>query len=78
MLGTSTLAAEVAHVLPKRFWLHLGREELFVPYDEFPWFKQATIEQICILKWPTADTCIGPCLVLIFPSNPSATPRPTP
>ena len=62
MPGTSTLAAEVTHVSPKGFWLRLGEEELRVPFDEFPWFRQATIEQICTLEWPTADHLYWPLL----------------
>ena len=46
MPGTTTLAAEVTHVSKHGFWLLLADEELLVPFDQFPWFRKGTIEQI--------------------------------
>lgn len=53
MPGTSTLAAEVTHVSPNGFWLLLDEEELLLPFTEFPWFKQATIAQLCAVERPS-------------------------
>lgn len=53
MPGTNTLAAEVTHISKHGFWLLLGDEELFMPFSEFPWFRQATVEQLCNVEWPT-------------------------
>ncbi|WP_319026038.1 DUF2442 domain-containing protein, partial [Acidithiobacillus thiooxidans] len=44
-------------------WLLLDKDELFVSYAEFPWFKQATVEQITTIErqssahlyWPLLD-----------------------
>ncbi len=55
MPGTSTSAVEVSLASSKGFWLLLGDEELFVPYAEFPSFKQATLEQITQVEWPTPN-----------------------
>lgn len=52
-LRKSTLAVEVANVSRHGFWLLLGDQELFVPFAEFPWFRDATIAQICDVKWPS-------------------------
>lgn len=46
MPGTTTLAAEVTHISKHGFWLLLADEELLVPFDQFPWFRKGTIEQI--------------------------------
>lgn len=62
MPGTNTLAAEVTHVSRHGFWLLLGDEELMLPFSEFPWFKQATIEQICAVEWPSPDHLYWPQL----------------
>ena len=43
MPGTTTLAAEVTHVSKHGFWLLLGREELLVAFEQFPWFRKGTI-----------------------------------
>ncbi len=60
MLGTSTLAAEITHVSPNGFWLLLGEEELLLPFKEFPWFKQATIAQLCAVERPSPDHLYWP------------------
>ncbi|WP_414039846.1 DUF2442 domain-containing protein [Acidithiobacillus sp. M4-SHS-6] len=62
MPGTNTLAAEVTHVSKHGFWLLLGEEELLLPFSEFPWFRQATIEQICAVEWPSPDHVYWPQL----------------
>jgi hypothetical protein len=36
----------VTHISSHGFWVLLGDEELLLPYDIFPWFKQATVDQI--------------------------------
>jgi hypothetical protein len=62
MHGTSTLAAEVTHISSHGFWVLLGDEELLLPYDIFPWFKQATVDQITHLERPTPDHLYWPRL----------------
>lgn len=61
--GKSTLVAEVANILANGFWLLVDERELFVPFEHFPWFRAATIEQILNvqrphkhhLHWPDLD-----------------------
>jgi len=60
MHGSATSVAEVTHVSRHGFWLLLGGEELHLPFDEFPWFRAATIEQITTVEWPTADHLYWP------------------
>ena len=55
MLGTNTLAVEVTHISMHGFWLLLGDEELLLPFSDFPWFRQATVDQLCDVEWPTPD-----------------------
>lgn len=62
MHGSTTLAAEVTHVSKHGFWLLLGDEELLLPFDQFPWFKQATVEQLTTVEWPTPDHLYWPQL----------------
>jgi hypothetical protein len=62
MPGAVTSAAEVTHVSRHGFWLLLGDEELFLPFENFPWFKSATIEQISQVEWPTKDHVYWPLL----------------
>ena len=62
MPGTNISAAEVTHVSVHGFWLLLGDEELLLPFAEFPWFRQATIEQLTTIEWPSPDHLYWPLL----------------
>lgn len=46
MPGTVISGPEVTHVSKHGFWLPLADEELLLPFEQFPWFRRATIEQI--------------------------------
>lgn len=64
--GTDTSASEVTSVGSHGFWLLINTEEFFVPFDDYPRFKQATVEQIFQVKqigldqlhWPDLDVDI--------------------
>lgn len=62
MHGVSTSEIEVSVVSNKGFWLLVDDEELFVPYAEFPWFRQATIEQITMVERPSAEHLSWPLI----------------
>ncbi len=62
MPGIVTSAVEVTNVSTHCFWVLLGDEELAVPFADFPWFKQATIEQLANVEWPSADHLYWPQL----------------
>ena len=62
MPGTITSAAEVTHVSKHGIWLLLGNEELLLPYESFPWFRKATIEQISEVEWPAPNHVYWPQL----------------
>ncbi len=62
MPGSATLEAEVTQVSRHGFWLLLGDEELNVPFAQFPWFKQATIEQLSDVQRPTLNHLYWPRL----------------
>ncbi|MEO8543837.1 MAG: DUF2442 domain-containing protein [Betaproteobacteria bacterium] len=62
MPGNFTSEAEVTHVSKHGFWLLLDTEELLVPFEQFPWFKKATIEQLSDVQWQTPDHLYWPQL----------------
>ena len=62
MPGTATSEVEVTNISKNCFWLLLGDEELAVPFAEFPWFKNATVEQISDVQWPSTDHLYWPKL----------------
>jgi hypothetical protein len=59
-LGESTSQVEVSNISPHGFWLLLGDEELFVPFSEFPWFREATVRQISRVELPSAHHLYWP------------------
>ena len=62
MPGTITSAVEVTNVSTHGFWVLLQGEELLLPFVDFPWFKQATIEQITAVEWPSPNHLYWPLL----------------
>lgn len=50
--GTSIWEVEVTNVSKHGFWLLLGDEELFVPFSEFPWFKDAPVAKLTNVERP--------------------------
>jgi hypothetical protein len=53
MPGTSTSReAEVSNISAHGFWIFVDDRELFLPFDEFPWFKNATVAAILRVERP--------------------------
>jgi hypothetical protein len=61
-LGRSTFQVEVTNVSPHGFWIFVGEQELFVPFKDFPWFKNASIDQITCVELPSAHHLYWPHL----------------
>ncbi len=63
MLGMHTSKVEVTHVSSHGVWLLADGQELFLSFDDFPWFKDAPIGKIMNVKqsvsgqfhWPDLD-----------------------
>lgn len=62
MLGAATSAPEVTNVSMHGLWVLLEGEELFLPFEYFPWFKKATIEQLSKIDRPTSEHLYWPML----------------
>ena len=52
MLGKDTLGAEVTNISKHGFWLLVVDEEFFVPFKQFPWFKDASVSEILNVEGP--------------------------
>jgi len=50
--GADTSDVEITNVSTHGFWLMLGTEELFVPFAQFPWFKDAPIAKLTNVERP--------------------------
>ncbi len=53
--GERTLGAELTNVSPHGLWLLLDGREAFLPFDEFPWFRDASIAQLSHIERPAPD-----------------------
>jgi hypothetical protein len=62
MHGTIISAPEVTNISRHGFWLLLGDEELLLPFEQFPWFRSATVEQITNVERPSPDHLYWPSL----------------
>lgn len=50
--GNTISAAEVTHISSHGLWLLAGGKELFISYDEFPWFKDQPVKVIIHVEEP--------------------------
>lgn len=61
--GRDISEVEVTNISRHGFWLLVDDEELFLPFDEFPWFRDAAVSAILNverhgcdhLHWPALD-----------------------
>jgi len=61
--GRRTSAVEVSNVSPNGLWLLLDERELFLPFEQFPWFRKAPIDALLDVRrpqkhhlwWPVLD-----------------------
>src|ERR1700682_23878 len=60
--GPSTSPAEVTNVSRHGFWLFVGERELFVPFNQFPWFREASVREITNVQLPTRHHLYWPDL----------------
>lgn len=49
---SSAPGAEVTHISRHGFWLLLEDRELFLPFTDFPWFRDAPVSAILNVEWP--------------------------
>lgn len=64
--GTNTSVSEVTSIGSHGFWMLINAEEYLISFDDYPRFKQATVEQIFQVRhigldqlhWPDLDVDI--------------------
>jgi hypothetical protein len=62
-LGRLTSAVEVTNISKHGFWILIHDREMFLPFKQFPWFKDAAVGAILNVKlagpdhlhWPDLD-----------------------
>ena len=58
--GTVTSQVEVTNISKHGIWLLIDAEEYFLPFDEFPWFRQAPVGAILKVEQPHPDHLYWP------------------
>ncbi|MEO8603180.1 MAG: DUF2442 domain-containing protein [bacterium] len=43
---------EVTNVSQHGFWLLIGGSEIFLPFKQFPWFRDVSIGELCRVELP--------------------------
>lgn len=78
--GKNTSETEITHISPHGVWLlSSSGKELFMPYEEFPWFKEQPVKVIYNVEeqspghfyWPDIDVDLSEKMI----ENPSHYPR---
>jgi hypothetical protein len=62
MPGAAISQTEVTNISAHGFWLLLDKRELFLPFEEYPWFKRAPVEAILRLQRPHPNHLYWPDL----------------
>jgi hypothetical protein len=65
--GGSTSGAELQNVSPQGIWILVDDREHYLPFDRFPWFRNATVSQLAEierprpehLRWPLLDVTLA-------------------
>lgn len=60
--GRDIFPAEVTNVSAHGFWLFVEDRELFVPFEHFPWFRDASIGAITNVELPSPHHLYWPDL----------------
>jgi hypothetical protein len=61
--GKSTATVEICNISGQGIWILVAQKEYFLPYSDFPWFKDATVAEITEVKllhghhlyWPSIE-----------------------
>jgi len=51
--GNGTSTVEVTNVSKHGLWLLLNEEEIFLPFEQFPWFRNAPIGKVVNVELPS-------------------------
>jgi len=65
--GIATSGLEITNISSHGVWLLVGDRELFMSYEEFPWFKDAPVGKVLNVVeqspghfyWPDLDVDLG-------------------
>ena len=60
--GKAILDVEVTHIDMQGIWLLMHDKEFFLPFERFPWFRKATVDEIHNVQLASGDKLSWPDL----------------
>lgn len=60
--GDNTSPVEVTNISPHGIWLNANNQEMFLSYEDFPWFKDQPIKNIFKVEEPSPGHYYWPVL----------------
>lgn len=72
MLGKNTFQVEVTHISSHGIWILANDEEMFLAYEDFPWFQEVSVKQILNIQepfpnhfyWPDLDVDLSKEIII--------------
>ncbi len=62
MITSTNHKAEITNISLHGIWLFHNQKEYFLPYSDFPWFKEAKVQHILNLEIPSENHFYWPDL----------------
>ncbi|MEX1032793.1 MAG: DUF2442 domain-containing protein [Cellvibrionaceae bacterium] len=53
--GTNISAVEITNISAHGVWILFGQKELFMSYEDFPWFKDQPVKSILNVETPSPN-----------------------
>ena len=60
--GSATSNVEVTNISPNGVWLLVEDRELFLSFNDFPWFRDAPVARVLEVERPGSDHLYWPAL----------------
>lgn len=74
--GNNIFPAEVTNISGHGIWILIDAQEMFMPFEHFPWFKEAPIKKILHVEMPSDNHLYWPELdidldinSILYPEN---------
>jgi hypothetical protein len=74
--GTSIFPVEVINISCNGIWMLIDSKEMFLAFEHFPWFQEASIKKILHVEMPSKDHLYWPELdidldinSILYPEN---------
>jgi hypothetical protein len=58
--GNNTFPAEVTNISGNGIWILVGDKEMFLAFEHFPWFQDASVKKILHVEMPSKSHLYWP------------------